>query len=283
MSISQIVITGAGSGLGQAFAFALAKSDRHLHLVDINQQGLDSTLAQLPPETKCTLHLLDLSQLKPLEEWATELCRQLEIDMLINCAGVAITSDGLQVSMSQWTQVLEVNLLSTIQLCRTIGQQMRMRQTGTIINIASMFGLLPAPSGIAYATSKHALVGYTRTLRIELESDHVQVHLVCPGFLASNLFDNATYNNVDGQTLTPDTSQMMSVTEAASRTLKGVSKGKATIIFPWYVRILLWIEWFFPTLAHQIWRQQWKKFQQAELKSMPTDSDPSPHAVESDA
>ena len=61
-------------------------------------------------------------------------------------------------------------------------------QSGKVINIASMFGLLPsAPSAIAYATSKHALVGYTKTLMVELNGTGVDVHLVCPGFIRTEL------------------------------------------------------------------------------------------------
>ena len=134
------------------------------------------------------------------------------------------------------------------------------RQSGKVINIASMFGVLPAPSGIAYATSKHAMVGYTKTLMIELQDTGVSVHLVCPGFIQTSLFDNATYIGVDKEKLLPDTNSMMTAQEAAQKIQKGIDSDRQWIIFPMYVRILWWVEWIFPFIARRIWIKQWKSF-----------------------
>ena len=134
-------------------------------------------------------------------------------------------------------------------------------QSGTM-SITSMFGLLPAPSGIAYATSKHALVGYTKTLIVELENTGVSVHLVCPGFIHTELFENATYIGVDKDNMLPDTSSMMTSQDAAKQIQHGLARNKSWIVFPMYVRILWWIEWLFPPLANYIWRKQWQSFQQ---------------------
>ena len=123
-----------------------------------------------------------------------------------------------------------------------------------------MFGLLPAPSGIAYATSKHALVGYTKTLMVELNGTGVDVHLVCPGFIQTALFDNATYVDVDKEQYASRYQFVMTAREAAQKIQNGITSDKQWIIFPLYVRLLWWIEWIFPPLARYIWHKQWTLF-----------------------
>ena len=273
MPRQNILITGAGSGLGQALALQLADEDTHLFLLDISLLGLEQTQSLINAiGGQCSLHQQDLSDLKGLQRWLDTLNNgAVKMDWLINCAGITLTSSMVDISTNQWRHILSVNLLSTILLCTVVGQQMMDSGTGRIINISSMFGLLPAPSGIAYATTKHALVGFTRTLSVEMENTGVEVHLVCPGFINTGLFQHAEYNGVSKERLLPDTRNMMTSTEAARRIIHGVHRNKRWIIFPFYVRILCWLEWYTPRIARYLWVKQWLSFLQKRTSRMTTD------------
>ena len=138
---------------------------------------------------------------------------------------------------------------------------MKEKGMGRIVNIASIFGLVAAPTAIAYATTKHALVGYSKTLAIEAATAGIQVHLVCPGFIDSNFFDNAKYIGVDKQKIRSRNIKTISVQEAVQRTMKGIERDQRLIIFPWSARVLYFLERYFPWVAYWLLQQSWEEYQ----------------------
>lgn len=264
MTTQTILITGAGSGLGQALALQLANPNTHLLLNDVSEDALIGTVSLLEQMSgEYSTVPFDLSALNGLPKWVhSMLDTHGSIDWVINCAGISITSAALNLNTTQWQRILSINLQAVIALSTILGQHMKARGTGRIINIASMFGQLPAPSGIAYATTKHALVGFTRTLQIEMSNTGVMVHLVCPGFIRTELFANAEYIEVEKEKLQPDTSKMLTATDSARKIIQGIQKNRSWIVFPLYVKLLWWLEWCAPWLARWIWTQEWRKFNQ---------------------
>lgn len=265
MTTQTILITGAGSGLGQALALQLAKPNTHLLLNDVSEDALVHTVSLLDQVSGAYSTVpFDLSSLDGIPNWVHSMLeKHTSIDWVINCAGISITSAALHLNTIQWQRILAINLQAVITLSTVLGQHMVTRGTGRIINIASMFGQLPAPSGIAYATTKHALVGFTRTLQIEMSNTGVMVHLVCPGFIRTKLFANAEYIGVEKEMLQPDTSTMLTASDAANKILQGIQKNRSWIVFPLYVKMLWWLEWCAPWLARWIWAQEWRKFRES--------------------
>ena len=262
--MTKILITGAGSGLGRALTKQFANTNNHLVLLDISESGLQETVQTLDRSVaQIDTYVVDIGDTPSLKICLQQISTKLgHIDWIINCAGITITSRARDVDSAQWQKVLAVNVLGVTTIVNHFLPKMLENRFGKIINIASMFGLLPAPSGIAYATSKHALVGYTKTLMVELENTGLTVHLVCPGFIQTDLFENATYISVDKTNMLPDTSSMMTSQDAARQIQQGLARNKRWIVFPMYVRLLWWIEWIFPPLANYIWRKQWQSFQE---------------------
>jgi short-subunit dehydrogenase len=262
--MKKILITGAGSGLGRALTKQFANANTHLILLDISQSGLQDTEQSLDSSVaQIDSYVVDIGDTPSLNICLEQISTTIgHIDWIINCAGITMTSRAIDIDSTQWQKIFAVNVLGVTTIIHHFLPKMLENRVGKIINIASMFGLLPAPSGIAYATSKHALVGYTKTLMIELENTGVSVHLVCPGFIQTDLFENATYIDVDKDNMLPDTSSMMTSQDAAKQIQLGLARNKSWIVFPIYVRILWWIEWLSPTLANYIWRKQWQSFQQ---------------------
>lgn len=257
-----ILITGAASGLGRALAIQLSREDTALVLLDIDDAGLAKTVEQLSiSQERIHSFVVNIGSIYELERCLDIIEANCPpINWIINCAGYSITSAATDVTNDQWQNIMTVNVLGGIAIINHFLPGMLKRQSGRIINVASMFGVLPAPSGVAYATSKHAMVGYTKTLAVELNDTGVDVHLVCPGFIKTQLFENSTYNKVNKGTLLPDTDSMMTATQAAQRIQHGIERNHSWIVFPLYVRILWWIEWLFPPLTNYIWRKQWQDF-----------------------
>jgi short-subunit dehydrogenase len=271
--MKHILITGAGSGLGKALASQLAEADTHLVLLDISEKDLGRTTELLQSSgAMVSQYIVDIADGPNLESCLRKISRLHQtMDWVFNCAGITITGRAVDISPVQWRRILAVNILGITTITNHFLSGMLERRSGKIINIASMFGLMPAPSGIAYATSKHALVGFTRTLMVELKGTGVDVHLVCPGFIQTNLFENATYVGVDKNRMLPDIKTMMTTEEAARRIIQALTRQQRWIVFPIYVRVLWWIEWLFPTLASYVWTQQWNKFLK---QSKPSNSEP---------
>ena len=269
--MTNILITGAGSGLGRALTLQLGDDATHLILLDISEEGLAHTTQLLGDYSAASSqYVVDVADAPSLEACLQEISETFQvIDWIVNCAGVSITSRAIDVTPVQWQRIIAVNLLGVTTITTHFLPHMLNRRSGKIINVASMFGLLPAPSGIVYATSKHALVGFTRTLMVELKGSGVDVHLVCPGFIHTDLFKNATYVGVDKDRMLPDTNTMMTAQEAAHQIVKGIKARRRWIVFPFYVRTLWWVEWLFPRLGSYIWTQQWNRFLEKSNISTP--------------
>ena len=262
--MTNILITGAGSGLGRALAFQFANVNTTLVLLDVSEMGLEDTTQSLKDSgARVYSFVVDIGEARSLTHCLKNISSTIShIDWIVNCAGMTLTSRAIDITPQQWQQIISVNVLGVTTITNHFLPEMIERQSGKVINISSMFGVLPAPSGIAYATSKHAMVGYTKTLMIELQDTGVSVHLVCPGFIQTSLFDNATYIGVDKDKLLPDTNSMMTAQEAAQKIQKGIDGDRQWIIFPFYVRLLWWLEWIFPSIARHLWIKQWKSFVQ---------------------
>jgi NAD(P)-dependent dehydrogenase (short-subunit alcohol dehydrogenase family) len=108
---------------------------------------------------------------------------------LVNNAGIACISPAEQTPAAVWRQVLEVNLTGPFLLCQAFGRRMLAQRSGSIVNIASVAGLSGVADRSAYNTSKHGLVGLTRTLAVEWGGRGVRVNAVCPGWVKTPMDD----------------------------------------------------------------------------------------------
>jgi 3-oxoacyl-[acyl-carrier protein] reductase len=131
------------------------------------------------------VNVADSEQVQAAVEKAAEAMEH--IDVLVNNAGV--TRDGLLLSMSdeEWDLVIAVNLKGTFNLIRAVGRQMLRQRSGSIINLASVSGILGSPGQANYAASKAGVIGLTKTLARELASRQVTVNAVAPGFIETEM------------------------------------------------------------------------------------------------
>jgi NAD(P)-dependent dehydrogenase (short-subunit alcohol dehydrogenase family) len=113
------------------------------------------------------------------------------VDVLVNNAGISFIQDSETVSAKDFRRVLEVNLVAPFLLAKAFGTQMLAQKSGSIVNVASIAGLVGVSERAAYNASKHGLVGLTRTLAAEWGGRGVRVNAVCPGWVKTEMDDSA--------------------------------------------------------------------------------------------
>jgi len=187
------IVTGAGSGIGKACALALAA------------EGATAVVTELPDKielAKATVseieaaggigHALplDVRDLAQIERCVTD-AREIagRIDILVNNAGVNVRRFAFDVSEADWDAVLDVNLKGVFFMAQAVGRVMRDQQPagGSIVNMASVMGLIGYYQRAAYCSSKAAVINLTRVLAIEWAEHGIRVNAVCPTFVDTPL------------------------------------------------------------------------------------------------
>ena len=188
------VITGSGSGIGRSIAIAMAKKGAKVHLVDFRQERITAMLDELSCDFNICGHTIDVTVPKQLEQLAETLRGQ--VDILINCAGTLHQGKLATSTSKELHQVMDVNLWGVIHGIKAFLPQMSNRQQGGhIINIASIAGLIGAPEMSIYNASKFAILGLSESLAIELASHKIQVAVVCPGSVNTNLSRDGLFSS----------------------------------------------------------------------------------------
>ena len=185
----KVLITGAASGLGRALALRFAKTGAQICIADINDEGSQETL-QLVEKAGGSGWIYNLD-VRSEQQW-NELRSGVEqrwqgIDVVINNAGVA-TGDRIEAGeWSWWEWVIDINLKGVALGCRTFTPMMKQQQSGYFINVASLAGLMKAPSMGSYNVTKAAVVALSETLHFELKPYGIGTTALCPGFFRTNL------------------------------------------------------------------------------------------------
>jgi NAD(P)-dependent dehydrogenase (short-subunit alcohol dehydrogenase family) len=176
------VVTGAAQGIGRAVALALAQRGFALALSDLRSPV--ETLADVGQVTEAIEYIGDISNENLVVSFGEAVKSKWgRVDVLVNNAGISSISPAEKVSGTQFRRVLEVNLLAPFILCRVFGLLMLAQGSGSIINIASIAGLMGISDRVAYNASKHGLIGLTRTLAAEWGGRGVRCNAVCPAWV----------------------------------------------------------------------------------------------------
>ncbi len=182
------LVTGASGGIGADIARALHSAGAVVALSGTRVEPLEALAAELGERSHVLpCNLSDAEAVEALPKQAIEAMGAM--DILVNNAG--ITRDNLFMRMSdeEWAQVLEVNLTSTMRLCRGALRGMMKSRWGRIINISSIVGATGNPGQGNYAAAKAGMVGMSKSLAYEVASRCVTVNCVAPGFIATPMTD----------------------------------------------------------------------------------------------
>lgn len=178
-----IIITGAGSGIGRAAAERLAAEQAKIVLLGGNRiEKLEETKRLVERETECLMLPGDLTQDGAVEKGIEEIIRTYGgIDVLINNAGMALNSSFEDVTAEQFDKIMNINIRAPFFLTQKVLPYLKKSDSATIINISSVVGHSGYPFQTAYVASKHAMLGFTKSLANEYYKENIRVHAICPG------------------------------------------------------------------------------------------------------
>lgn len=185
-------ITGASSGIGEALAYEFSKAGANLILSSRSREKLEAVKAACPGPGKVWIQLMDVQDHEAIPGIAAAVLDQLgSVDVLINNAGVSQRSLASETPLEVDRRIMDINFFGAVALTKALLPSMRAQKAGHIVAISSLSGKFGVPYRTAYAASKHALHGFFDSLRLELLDDQVQVLLVCPGYIKTDISVNA--------------------------------------------------------------------------------------------
>ena len=188
-----VVITGGASGIGRKMALLLARRRANLAIMDIDMLRLTETKNELKPlANRIEIYECDVSQKKEIEKISHQINADFpRIDILINNAGVVTGKSFLDTSDADLVRNMEINLMAVMRMTRQFLPTMTARNSGHIVNIASAAGLIGVPGLVDYCAAKHAVVGFSDALRLEMKKlgyRGVKVTCICPSFITTGMF-----------------------------------------------------------------------------------------------
>ncbi len=224
-------LTGASSGIGEAMALALAGAGANLIL---SARRIDKLRAvaercrQANESIKLWVRPLDLADYHSFADLVPKIIEQSGgVDILINNAGLSQRSLVKDTALEVDEKLIEVNLLGTIALSKAVLPHFLERGSGQFVVITSLMGKFGGPWRSSYAAAKHGLHGFFESLRAEVWRDNIQVTLLCPGFVKTNISLNAlTADGRPQQKMDERTAAGLTPQQFAKKALKAIAKRK---------------------------------------------------------
>jgi NAD(P)-dependent dehydrogenase (short-subunit alcohol dehydrogenase family) len=194
------LITGAGTGIGRACMRMFAHEGATVFGVSRTQSNLDETLRQVTAAGgQGSVFSADLSVPEGAEATVKQCLKEHgRIDILLNAAGVGYsmkdTSPGSMdpvhsTPIDKWREVMAINLDSVFFMCRLVIQQMKKQQKGSIVNVASIFGMGGAPDAHTYTATKGAIINLSRSMSVAYVDDNIRCNVVAPGFVKTQMVE----------------------------------------------------------------------------------------------
>ncbi len=193
------IVTGSARGIGFEIARVMCEDGYAVMLSDVNEEGLQKAKEELGSKGyKVGICKADVSSAEDADRLVSETIKELgRIDVLVNNAG--ITRDGLLMRMSedQWDLVLKINLKGTFLMSKAVVRPMLKQKGGSVINIASVIGLMGNAGQANYAASKAGIIGFTKSFAKEFGRKGIRSNAIAPGFIKSDMTDVLTDNVKD--------------------------------------------------------------------------------------
>jgi len=229
---NQVVwITGASSGIGEALAVAWSREGARLVLSARNAAELERVRASCDHPDRHLVLPLDLVKFETMPAAVEKVLKEMgRIDVVVHSGGVSQRSLVTETSLETDRAIMDLNYFGTVALTKAVLPTMLARRSGQIVSISSVVGYVSTPLRSAYSASKHALHGFFDSLRAEVAKDGIAVTVVCPGYIKTNVSENALrgdgsrYGKMDEthvKAMLPD--------KAAPRIIDGVAKRKAEV------------------------------------------------------
>ena len=251
----RIILTGASEGIGRALALALAARGARVALAARDRERLETLAAECRARGGEVLAIpTDITNHQDLDWLVTEAAKTFGgIDVVIHNAGITMWSrfDALK-DLEIFERLIEVNYLAPVRLTALTLPHLR-QSRGLIVAVASLAGLTGVPERSGYAASKHAMVGFFDSLRIELHGSGVDVSVVAPDFVVSEIHKRAI--GPDGEPLGASPmmqARIMTAEECAQRILKAMEKRQRLLLMSARGKWGRWLKLLAPSMIDRI-------------------------------
>jgi len=185
------IVTGASGGIGQAVAVAMAKAGADVAVCGQNKDRLAATADLISATGRNVLsYSMNISQAESIQQTVDDVHKNWgRVDIMVNNAG--ITRDGLLIRMSEedWDEVMNVNLKSVFLFSKAVARIMMKQRSGSIVNVASIIGLIGNPGQGNYSASKGGIIAFTKSMARELASRNIRSNAIAPGFIETPMTD----------------------------------------------------------------------------------------------
>lgn len=265
-------ITGAGSGIGRGLALALARCNCHLALSDIDEVGLQETVAQARDlGVRVTSQVVDVANRDAVYAWADQVVAEHgTVNLIFNNAGVALGSTVEKMSYEDFEWLININFWGVVYGTKAFLPHLKAAGEGHVVNVSSVFGLVGIPTQSAYNAAKFAVRGFTESLRQELDMQGygVSASSVHPGGIKTGIARSARTDDsvadlgipVDGDAREKfEKTFITSADKAAEEILAGVRRNRRRILVGPDARVFDWVARLLPT-AYQRLAVEYTKF-----------------------
>ena len=250
-----VVITGASSGIGRELAYQFAKQGAWLSIAARNAQQLATVAKECQGRGGRAIAIVtDVSEQAQCAELIQRTVENYQrIDVLVNNAGITMWAKFEDVrDIGFFEQIMRVNYLGSVY-CTYYALPFLMKTQGQIIGISSLAGKNGLPKRSGYAASKHAMVGFFDTLRIELEEHGIDVTMIYPSFVATESHKKAF--GPDGKPIGKSPlreTKIMSAERCAKLIIRAVAAHRRELIMTWRGKVGLWVKLIAPGLVDRI-------------------------------
>ena len=238
------VVTGGASGIGRACCLELARQGADIAVVDLSETAAEDVAGEVRALGRvASIHIADVADQERMRALPEEVeAAHGKVNILINNAGVCVVAPFEQQSEEDLEWIIGINVWGVVYGCKFFLPLIRRSGEGQIVNISSLAGYYPVPGLTSYVASKHAVRGFSESLRAELVGSGIGVTCVHPGAIATNIPNAARYAGVKENTQRQGSAAMSryagSPENAARRIARGIRRNQARILIGPDARLL---------------------------------------------
>lgn len=247
-------ITGASSGIGEELAYLLASKNCKLVLSARRKEVLEQVKNKCPNEENIYILPLDIIEFDAMETYVKRAISFVgKIDVLVNNAGISQRSLISKTDFSVYQKMIDVDYLGTVALTKALLPHFIDCKSGHFVTVSSLMGKFSSPYRSGYCGAKHALHGFFDALRMEHDKDNINVTLVCPGFVSTNIAKSALTADGSKQGENDNaTENGISTTELCNKMIKAIEKKKFEVYIGGKETMGVFVKRFFPKLLHKL-------------------------------